>query len=282
MDINILKITWKMVLGSEGEDSDPANPFSRSLNRLLDDGQPFKRLTKCFWAQMPLAERLQKLWWFGVFILSEGNRVIYFPGLKETKQHVQGYRGNDLKWDKEFDVDHISLEKDYLSWHITSRKSKDHLGSPTPHTADLGEGRRLWFGMSIADFSVLWPLSRETTVIAKSPSSDVKRRAKILMDAREGAQFQIIEPHPEADKIFPNGFFHVSVILGPSNFKQYEGQNHGFPVGSPFLTSPLPESVSNSPVRYHRVLLSNNLEMQITTAKLPGSLRVPVTFTVGI
>jgi hypothetical protein len=268
-----------MELGSEGEDTNPTNPLSRSLNRLLEEGQPFRRLTMCFLAEKPLA-RLRKLSWFGIFVLSEGNRVIYFPGLRESKQHIQGYKGNDLKWDREFDIDHISLEKDHRSWHITSRKSADHLGSP--NAADLGEGRRLWFGMSISDFSVLWPVRRETSVVAECLPSDVKRRVNIFKDAREGAQFQIVEPHPESDNLFPGGFFHVSVILGPSNFKKYEGQNHGFPVGSPFLTSPLPDSISDLPIRYHRVLLSNDLEMQVTSAKLPGSLRVPVTFTVGV
>jgi hypothetical protein len=276
--MDTVKITWKMDRGSENEDTSVANPLSRSLNRLLGDGQPFKRFIQCFWAETPLAEELQnyKLWWLGVFI--QGKRVMYFPGLKKTKQHVQAYKGNDLKWDREFDVDHISLEEDHRHWHITSQKSKDHLGSLP--TADLGEGRRLWFGMSISDFSALWPVSRETSVVVKSPPSDVKRRVKVFKEARERAEFPIIEPHPGANKIFPCGFLHVSVILGPSNFKKYEGENHGFPVGSPFLTSPLPERISNLPIRYHRVSLSDSLEMQITTAKLPGSLGVPVTFTV--
>lgn len=173
--------------------------------------------------------------------------MIYFPGLTKTEEHVQGYKKNHLTWDQVFDVDHISLEKDHLSWHITSQKSRDHLGNFP--TVDLGEGRRLWFGMSISDLSSLWPVSRKTTVVAKSPPLDVNRRAKVFVEARKGAKYQIIEPHPYADKILPVGFFHVSVILGPSNFKTYEGEHHGFPIGSPFLTSPLPEGMFRLPVR---------------------------------
>lgn len=279
--MDIIKLTWETELGIEGEDTTAANPLSRSLNRLFEDGQPFKRFTQCFLAQAPASEGLKnyKLWWFGVFVLSQADRVIFFPGLNKTKQHVQAYKGKHLAWDQEFNVDHISLEKDHASWHITSQKSKDHLGSL--RTADLGEGRRLWFGMSISTFSSLWPLSQRTSVVTSSPPSDVDRRVRVFKEAREEAKFHIIEPPPDVSKRFEGGFFHVSVIVGPANFKIYKGENHGFPIASPFLTEPLPERILGQPVRYHKVSLSNDLEMQITTSKLPSSLRVPVTFTIN-
>ena len=279
--MDVIKLTSEINLGVEGEDTTAGNPLSRSLDRLFEDGQPFKRFIQCFWAQAPASEGLEnyKLWWFGVFILSQGNKVIFFPGLSKTKQHVQAYKGKHLEWDQEFDVDHISLEKDHARWHITSQKSKDHLGSLP--TADLGEGRRLWFGMSISDFSSLWPLRQKTTVVTSSPPSDARRRVRVFNEARERAEFPIIEPHPDASKRFKGGFFHVSVIVGPAGFEIYRGENHGFPFGSPFLTEPLPEWILEIPVRDHKVSLSDDMEMQISTSKLPSTLRVPVTFTVG-
>lgn len=148
-------------------------------------------------------------------------------------------------------------------------------------TADLGEGRRLWFGMSISDFSSLWPLSQKTSVVTSSPPSDVDRRVRVFSEAREGVKFHIFEPHPDASKRFKTGFFHFSVIVGPAGFEIYKGENHGFPIGSPFLTEPLPERILGMPVRYHKVSLSDDLDMQISTSKLPGTLRAPVTFTVN-
>ena len=278
--MDIIKLTWETELGIEGEDTAAANPLSRSLNRLFEDGQPFKRFTQCFLAQTPANDlKSHKLWWFGVFVLSHGDRIIFFPGLDKTKRHVQAYKGKHLAWDQEFNVDHFSLEKNHISWHITSQKSKDHLGSLP--TADLGEGRRLWFGMSISTFSSLWPLSQRTSIVTSSPPSDVDRRVRVFNEAREGAKFQIIKPHPDVNKRFEGGFSHVSVIVGPANFKIYKGENHGFPVASPFLTEPLPERILEMPVRYHKVSLSNDLDMQITILKLPGSLRVPVMFTIN-
>jgi len=37
-----------MVGEFKGRDDDPANPLSRALNRLLEDGHPFSRLSQCF------------------------------------------------------------------------------------------------------------------------------------------------------------------------------------------------------------------------------------------
>ena len=278
--MDIIKLKWEIEIGIEGEDTAAANPLSRSLNRLFEDGQPFKRFTQCFFAQAPARESPKNymLWWFGVFVLSQGDRVIFFPGLNKTKAHVQAYKGKSLARDQDFNVDHFSLEKERASWHITSQKSKKHFGSLP--TADLGEGRKLWFGMSISSFSSLRPLSRRTSVVTSSPPSDVVRRMRVFNEAREGAKFQIIKPHPDASKRFESGFYHVSVIVGPTDFKIYKGENHGFPVASPFLTEPLPERILGMPVRYHKVSLSSDLEMQITTTKLPSSLRVPVMFTI--
>lgn len=279
--MDVIKLTWEIALDIEGEDTIADNPLSRSLNRLFEDGQPFKKFTQCFLAQAPVSGGLKnhKLWWFGIFILSQGDRVIFFPGLNNTKKHVQIYKGNCLVRDEKSDFDHISLEKDHAFWHITSQKSRSHLKSFP--TADLGEGRKLWFGMSISTFSSLWPLSQRTSVVTSSPPSDTDRRMRVFREARAGAKFHIIEPHPDASKRFGGGFFHVSVIVGPANFKIYKGEDHGFPVASPFLTEPLPERILGMPERYHKVPLSNDLEMQITTFKLPSSLRVPVIFTIN-
>ena len=279
--MDIIKLTWQIDLGTDGEDTTSANPLSRSLNRLFEDGQPFKRFTQCFFAQTPENEAIENynFSWFGVFILSQGDRIIFFPGLHKTKEHVRAYKDNHLIWDKVFDVDHISIEKDRASWHITSQKSKHHLGNLP--TADLGKKRRLWFGMSMSSFSSLWPLSQKTSVVTSCPPSDANRRIKVFNEAREGAKFHIIKSHPYANSRFENGFLHVSVIVGPVGFEIYRGENHAFPVESPCLEEPLPDKLLRMPVRYHKVKLSDNLEMQITTSKLPGSLRVPVTFTVN-
>jgi hypothetical protein len=240
-----IKLTWEMAGGIEREDSAAANPLSRSLNRLFEAGQ--------------------------------GNRIIFFPGLTKTKIYIEAYKGQRLRHKREFDFDHISLDENLNSWHITSQKSKDHLTSFP--TTDLGNGRKLWFGMSFSSFSSLWPVSRKTTVITTCPKSDADRRLKTFVEAKERAMFQIMGHNPDADKKFPKGFSHISVIVGPPGFESYNGNLHGFPAGSPFLSEPLPSYISELPAMVYRLALSNDIEMQITIFKLPGALRVPVHFT---
>jgi hypothetical protein len=126
----------------------------------------------------------------GVLVLSHGQRIIYFPGLSKIREKIQGYKGKHLHWDQEFEIDHISLEKNWKRWHVTSGKPRKHLGSI--NTANLGKERRLWFGLSVSDLSVFQPLFQKTSVIATIPETDVDRRVKVFNKSREEAKFQIV------------------------------------------------------------------------------------------
>jgi hypothetical protein len=46
--MNVIEFIYEMEIGDENEDSDPTNPLSRSINRLLEEGQPFRRLSQCY------------------------------------------------------------------------------------------------------------------------------------------------------------------------------------------------------------------------------------------
>ena len=46
---DVLKLSWEIGLGNDQPDENPSNPLSRTLNRLMDEGKPFKRLIMCFW-----------------------------------------------------------------------------------------------------------------------------------------------------------------------------------------------------------------------------------------
>ena len=59
----------------------------------------------------------------------------------------------------------------------------------------------------------------------------------------------------------------------------YTDGSLGFPEGSSFLAAPLPEDRIQMPVRHHRLEFSADIGLQITTAIVPGVLRVPVTLT---
>jgi len=111
--------------GVPGCDTDSNSPLARAVSQLFKEGKPFSNLCMCFFKDISATLR-----WFGVFVQSTGDKAIYFPGFVKDFNQIQGFQGKNLKWNKSFAFDHISLEKDRLKWHLTSRESKDHLGRP--------------------------------------------------------------------------------------------------------------------------------------------------------
>ena len=276
--MDTINLTWKMHHGKPGIDQDPANPLSRSLNQLFKEGKPFPNLSLCFFSEFNKLDSASPiLRWFGAFVLSTDSRIVYFPGFISNYDGIQAFEGKSLQWNQSFYFDHISLEKDFSRWHVTSPNSRTHLGSPP--TLALGDGRVLWFGMSVANPLVMRKVMREISVTTLAPATDAERRVEVFRKAREGAMFPIVSLHPKATAYCPKGFLHFAVIVGPKGFATYEGGEIGFPIGSPFLTEPLPEKFDALPVQSHRLLLSEKIDIQITTARLPGSLKSPVAFT---
>jgi len=265
-----IKIEWRMDASRSGLDSDPANPLSRSLARLISTGKPFSRLSLSF-----LNEGGGQLRWFGVF--AEGKRTMFFPGFSMAFDGIESYRGQKPHALRSFEFDHLSLEQDRTTWHVTTRGSSDHLGSP--RTLSLGNGRVLWFGLSFASLDAFLPVQDRTTVEFQCSTSDAARRREIITDARKDAEFPILSLPSGHLVALPDTYFHVSVIAGPAGFKTYLGGEHAFPIGSPYLESPFPSSLIGLPTRIHRLQLSPNTDLQITLTRLTGKLTVPVTFT---
>ena len=267
-----LQLTWSFEKGSPGTDSDPKNPLSRALNRLFEDGQPFARISLCFSGDLNGGTPR----WLGAFILSAGARVIFFPGFNFSSDWVQRVQGKSEKWRRSFNLDHITLEKDLINWHLTTTKSKKHqsAGQTTP----LGEDRALWFGMSVATGSMLRELKAKTIVSSRIPPSDGRRRAKVFQQANDNAVYLWAGPHPDAQKHFSTGFFHFAFIVGPHDFPHYQGSQLGLPSESPYLEKPLPD-LEQLPVNSQRLSLGDTVDIEIATLWLPGILTVPVAFS---
>lgn len=275
--MDILKLTWKMEGAVDGEDADPTNPLSMAVGKLFREGQPFLRLMQCFCADQRRGPATPILRWFGVFVLSAGGRIVFFPGFQSPRQHVSGFRETAQMWKEEFDFDHISLERDHRRWHITSRGSKRHLGGPT--TSDLGNNQFLWLGLSVASLDELRLVKSETKVVTEVAPSDTKRRIEVFSKAREGARFQILQWEKEVWQAGAGGFWHFGLIVGPSSSPSYMGSNLGFPIGSPFLAAPIQFGTGPMPVRHHTLDLSAETTLQIVTAYVPGVLKEGVVLT---
>ncbi len=272
MNMDELHLVWKMEYGLDGEDSSPDNSLARAVRQLFEEGKPFDRLNMCLF----LGED-NILRWLGIFVKTAGNKIVFFPGFQDNYANIQAYHGTEKRWEQPFQFDHLSLEKCRSKWHITTTRSKDHLGSP--NTLDLGSSRVLWFGMSVAHESVFKIVYKNTLIVSNSPSSDIERRRDVFLSARENAQFPIVMLNKESNKHMESQFIHFGAIVGPVGFGNYMNGELGFPVNSPYLEKPLPKLLLGVPTRVHRLNLSNDVDIQITSCILPGKLNASVCFT---
>jgi len=258
-----------------GIDDSEDNPLARATDRLFRLGRPFFRLNKCFFREPDGTNR-----WFGIFVHSEGNRVLFFPGFGKSHTHLISYELNVPRWNRLFQLDHLTLEPDRSTWHFTSPKSDDHLGKL--YTRNLGSDRVHWFSMSIADASELRLVRESTLVRAPTPPQDVDRRADVFRNARKGAMFQLLQLNTEQHHTQAPAFLHFSVVMGPTGFPALETEILGLPYGSPFVPEVSSLHPIKSPIRIHRVQLSDQIDLEITATSLPGQLRSQAVFTAPV
>lgn len=130
-----MEISYPLPHAEAGVDDDPENPLGRALRPLMEMHKQLPSIRLAFLAEGKDAPPSR---WLGVFVRSPGDRILFFPGLDVDLFRVRGTDGGVARFDKEFDLDHLSLEKDHGTWHITSLKSKAHQGGPK--ALDLGQG----------------------------------------------------------------------------------------------------------------------------------------------
>tara|TARA_R110000868_G_scaffold234868_1_gene488528 strand:- start:3724 stop:4554 length:831 start_codon:yes stop_codon:yes gene_type:complete len=269
--IERLELTWEADFGNPGVDEAADNPLARATDRLFRLGKPFPHLGKCFFKEPEGIVR-----WLGVFVHSAGDRVLFFPGDAAPNAHVRAVEHSSDRWSQPFQIDHLSLERDWKSWHLTSPQSKDHLGKLA--TEKLDSERTFWFAMSIASENLR--LARNTTrVIADMPAGNADRRAAIFQQSREGAIFQMMTLNTDQQKIPTDSFLHISVVVGRPGFPIVNGNVLGLPHGGPFLDqSHLLQGVK-IPLRLYRLTLSEFVELEITVSTHAGRLNTNVVYS---
>ncbi len=264
-----IQLAFPLEYGAKGTDDDPANPLSRALDTVLRDGKPIDRLAHCYLVEELTTPGHTACRWFGIFVLSAAGRVIFFPGYTRTYEKVLVFYGSEPH-SHEFHPDHLTLEKNRRSMHLTSAKPRRH--SVSYRTASLGDGRCLWFGLS-AEPKELREAKAQTIAVADCPDGDARRRAESFVKARDGQIFQALSLNPSLRPRHP-GFLHVAVIVGPVGFPDYNGDQLGFPYGSPLLAEKPPrlKTLPPLPLRSHRITLGT-VDLQIVCAWLPGRFK---------
>lgn len=268
--MNKVSISYEINVGAPGIDDDPRNPIARALDDLLLNGNPTQRFLNCFFS-VNINGQLSSPRWFGVFAHTSGERVLFFPGyFLSLLEYGRGLIKQPIT---PFEVDHVTLEHDLRRWHVTGKNQRRQGGMATRH---IGEGRALWFGMSVANPEVLRPLMRETTIQGSSPATDTDRRIECFRAATQGAQDILLMP-PEIPRLPDNSFLHFSVIAGRHDFADYRGHEHALPEGSPLVEILAPIG-SRFELRSHRAKLGDDLHLQLSCFFMQGRLNQPVVF----
>ena len=274
--VDQLRLSYRTEMGIDGCDDSPVNPLSRAVRSLLNSGRPIKKLLSCFVATSKEAFRGADVRWFGVFVMSAGGRVLFFPGF--SFDELGTFHGMRLPRAKQFSVDHITLERDWRRWHITDSRSRDHQGGP--RTAALGCGRILWFDLSVRDLGVFRPVRKETLISIDVPGSDARRRFQNFRAAKDHLPDQFFSlPPGVSETVGRPSFPHFSVIVGQPDFPRYRAITAGLLRGSPFLDEPLPDELAPLPVMTYRFNIGRDAALQVTTCILPGRLNVPASLT---
>lgn len=234
-------------------------------------------LLPSFAQAFPIDETPGEPWrWLDVFVKSAGDRLPYFPGFKGDIVRVRRLLGEELKFDRPFKIDHVSLEKVRDRWHITTARSRDHQGGAP--AAELGDGRILWFGMSLASTDVLRDLRQETVATFEVPERTSAWKAKQFIQSRQGKEFSGL-CLPERPDVSQGPFFPLSaVMVGPTRFEWYKGPLWGWPYGSEFVTGQ-PSGNWQIRLRHQRFCLDGETDFQLTAIWAPGSLRIPAVLT---
>lgn len=268
------RLELDLTFAREGIDQDPINPLARALDRVFREGKPLQKVGAVM-VDLP-ADGALSPFWFGTFLYSAGDRLIFFPGYSKRLGRILTYKGKEQIRDTYTVIDHLTLEKDRDTWHMTTPLSADHFKGATslPLTGDTV----LWFGMSIASRSSLHPVRRKTIIEHQVPASDARRRHENIMRSFRDVENLKLELVPES--LDPQGehFHHFTVIVGNPEMLHAPPEEFAFPYGSPFVEPPLPHDllIRSSAQIFE---LPGHCAIQITATRLPGRLTLPMHYT---
>jgi len=270
-NIATMEISYPLPDGSPGVDDDQQNPIARALVPLMEMHKQLPSIRLAFFAEGPDAPCSR---WLGVFVRSPGDRVLFFPGLDVNLLRVRGTDAGVARFEKEFDLDHVSLEKDQSTWHITGPKSLAHQGGP--NAVDVGHDRVFWFGIAVSNVRVFRKAKRRTTAEFRVNDKAAQHKLNQLQGAIAGGESVKvpIPPQPATESWFPL----VAVIVGPKDFPPYNGPEWGAPYGSVHVSGK-PSPDQRFAFSGNQFPLDDTTDVQVATIWIPGKMAIPLIMT---
>jgi hypothetical protein len=120
-----LNIDWAFAFGELNRNPDQPLVLQRACRAIAEDGRP--QTAPSLVLLQPHRER-QEVCWFGVFVLSQGERVVFFLPYEATGFDFLDGRTNHALGG--YPVDHITLAVDRHRWHFTGTDPERHTGGP--------------------------------------------------------------------------------------------------------------------------------------------------------
>jgi hypothetical protein len=202
-----IEVTRPFPLGrgeTESSDSSLFRPFLDLLSvESLRSGRPVGSVNYVFFTESPPPEGIlglllwKAMWWRRDYVLGSlcrtvAGRTLFFPGVTQRTMSQWSARLDAGRQTPEHGtlglVDHITLENDLRSGHVTSKTGPPTKAYPfvfrTIRTGDLV----YWFGFCFRP-RVLEVTPAKVTWKVSVPSSDSLRRANDLKQAIDGAIF---------------------------------------------------------------------------------------------
>jgi hypothetical protein len=256
-------LTWEF--GGTGETDDTMqSPPARAIRRLLEDGKPGDRIVP-FTVRDPGTARLR---WLGAFVHSSAGRVIFFPDRPST------VRARNAVVQPGLDVDHLTLESDLHTWHLTSYPSSKHQSAGRTVTQP---GHAVgWFGMTLQSLDQLMEVGKQIIIHAEIPPTDAKRRMGLFKNAVDGLEFPELDRMPPRSP--PDSLPHFAVYVSKTPIDT-PPTNALLPIGGPHHVAPDKPVVTRVGRLYSFRI--GELHFQVVFGWVSGQLLHPIVLTAG-
>jgi hypothetical protein len=260
----------KYDFGQEGSIEAPeSHPLMRAVGAILRQGGSDYSIRSCFFSENGIGSGPPR--WLGVFVKTAGSRILFFPGFFLEPHDTEVVKGGEWKKYPNFQANHMTLEKDLRSWHITSALSEH----PTRFkTVSLGGGRVLWLSMSLSSSDLLPVVYQSTDISCLLPASHSLQRCSMLKDALTRMPEVWVSLSEERVRYEP-GFLHFWIIYG----KEIEGDLSADLTYPDFASHSSSEAVRQLHVKAFNVAIDEQISLQVITAWHPGKLNFRVVFS---
>jgi hypothetical protein len=212
-DMVAMELSYSLADRETGLDEYPQNPLARALVTLMEMDKQLPSIRLAF-----LAEGRIRRPCAGSACSSAPpvTASCSFPASTSISS-VRGTEGGVARFDKQFGLGHVSLEKHRGTWHITNPKSKAH--QERTDRARRGEDRVVWFGMAVRDLWILRRAKQRTNVTFRVKDKNMQHKLTQLQGAIAGDESVKVPPLPKS----PDGswFPLISNIVGPLGFSLY-------------------------------------------------------------